>query len=76
MKHLNLVINQKPSQAAAKKGYAHFPEDFERLSAGENFVLWREGDIMKAETTLSAEDFWLTLDARLQTSKSEDRKEC
>lgn len=76
MKHLNLIINQKPGQAAAKNGYARFPEDFERLSAGENFVLWHEGDIMKAETTLSAEDFWLTLDARLKTSKSEDRKEC
>lgn len=73
MKHWNIVINQKPGQAAVQKGHSCLPEDFEKLRAGENFVLWREGDVIKVETTLSENDLWLTLDAVLKASGSQFR---
>ena len=58
MKETKIILNEKPGKAAAEKGNARLPEDFERLRQGENFILWHEGDTIKIETTLSSEDLF------------------
>ena len=63
------IINEKAGQAAKAKGFAAFPDDFERLpkTSGAAFVWWRDGDNIKIETTLNGDD----LKAELKSLKKE-----
>ncbi len=45
-------INTIPAQAAQRKGYARYPDDFPHLVAGERFRAWKSGDDWEIETTL------------------------
>jgi len=47
-----IYINTIPAQAAQKKGYACYPEDFPHLASGEHFKAWKSGDDWEIETTL------------------------
>lgn len=49
-------INTKPGKAMAKKGHAHFPEDFARLRPGETFTAWRVRRGWEVETTLEGKE--------------------
>ena len=52
------IINQKAGEAARQRGFARFPEDFEKLGRGTNsaFIWWRDGENIKIETTLNGEN--------------------
>lgn len=45
-------INTIPGQAAKKKGYARYPEDFPHLTHGSDLAAWRSGDDWEIETIL------------------------
>lgn len=48
-------INTAPAQAALKKGYARYPEDFPHLAPGTQFAAWKSGEDWEIETTLDGE---------------------
>lgn len=50
-------INTIPGQAAAKKGFARYPEDFPHLTDGKEFTAWRSGDDWEIETILEGREF-------------------
>ena len=61
-----IYINTIPAQAAQKKGYACYPEDFPHLASGEHFKAWKSGDDWEVETTLNGK----SLEKRLKELKS------
>jgi len=61
-----IYINTIPAQAAQKKGYACYPEDFPHLASGEHFKAWKSGDDWEIETTLNGK----SLEKRLKELKS------
>lgn len=61
-----IYINTIPAQAAQKKGYACYPEDFPYLASGEHFKAWKSGDDWEIETTLNGK----SLEKRLKELKS------
>ncbi|WP_195985346.1 hypothetical protein [Clostridium sp. D33t1_170424_F3] len=46
-------INEKPGDAAEKRGYAIYPDDFPMLAATKSdFFAWKTGEDVHVETTL------------------------
>ncbi len=50
------IFNEKAEKAVKEKGFARFPEDFERLRPGQSFTFWKDGDNVKIETVLPASE--------------------
>lgn len=64
-------INMKAGEAAARKGHASCPDDFQRLRPGENFIAWRVGQDWEIETTLTGEPLF----AQLKAIEEQERRE-
>ena len=64
-------INTMAGKAMARKGHASYPDDFQRLRPGENFIAWRVGQDWEIETLLTGE----TLLARLKAIEEQDNRE-
>lgn len=45
-------INSSAQKAFENKGFAKFPEDFQRLKPGEVFTMWKNGNDYEIETIL------------------------
>lgn len=61
-------INTVPGEAAKKKGYSSYPEDFPHLSPGQDFAAWRTEEGFEIETTLGGK----ALEARLKAFQEQE----